>query len=219
MAPEYKKKYGFSSFWPPLLVLVIMVGIGELLTARYRLMSRTAFVIVLVCALLLEGYTLVEERHSHFRRAFAATVLLVAAVTAIEIEGVANLIRLLLSGDPNIHGSLMLVSGAYYWAANVLAFSLWFWLIDRGGPHVRAAGRDRRADFFFPEMAAGELGNPQWSPNLVEYIYLAFTNATAFSPTDTLPLSTRARALMMAESVISLVIIALVLARSVNILK
>jgi hypothetical protein len=73
----------------------------------------------------------------------------------------------------------------------VLTFGLWYWLIDRGGPHMRGRHAGGHAEFLFPEMTA-EDADPQWRPGLGEYMDLAFTNATAFSPTDTFPLSSRA---------------------------
>lgn len=219
MAPLVKAKYAFSLFWAPLLVLGIIVAAGELLSGRYRFFSAGAAIALVVLAIVLEAYTLYEERHLRFSHALYATVLFVTLVTVVEIAGVAHLIALLLSGGKDIHGPFLLASGAYFWGSNVMAFGLWYWLIDRGGPHKRAANEGQDLpDFFFPEMAAGDFAAREWTPGLSEYMYLAFTNATAFSPTDTLPLTPRARGLMTAESIISLIVIALVTARAVNIL-
>lgn len=217
MAPLIKAKYAFSVFWAPVLVLGIILVAGELLTGRYRFLSGTAVIVVVVLIITLETYTLYEERHLRFAHALFATVLFVTLATALELFGVFHLIQLLLAEDENIHGAELLASGAYFWTSNVLVFGLWYWLIDRGGPHARSVNHPKPPDFFFPETAAGV--QAQWMPGLTEYMYLAFTNATAFSPTDTLPLSGRARAFMTAESIISLVVIALVTARAVNILK
>lgn len=94
---------------------------------------------------------------------------------------------------------------------------LWYWTLDRGGPAARGLTRHSRPDFLFAQMTI-EQGDESWSPGFIDYLFLAFTNATAFSPTDTLPLSGRAKLLMMAQSGISLLTIALVAARAVNIL-
>lgn len=213
-----KQKFQYSLFWAPLSVLAVTVVAGLLLSNRYRPLSATASGAVIVLAAALEVYTYFEETHARYNRALFATIVLVMAVTVLEIFGVAHLISVLITNGKNIEGTPLLASGAYLWASNILAFGLWFWLIDRGGPHDRQIHATAPADFFFPEMAAGEFVSADWSPGLMEYMYLAFTNATAFSPTDTLPLTPRARLFMTAESLLSLVIIALVLARAVNIL-
>lgn len=103
------------------------------------------------------------------------------------------------------------------WFTNVVLFALWFWNVDRGGPAARGlvAGSN---DFLFPQMLQGCPADPHWLPGFIDYLYLSFTNATAFSPSDTLPLSARGKLLMMGEVSISLLTIALVAARAVNIL-
>lgn len=219
VSPYLKKEYAYSLFWVPIGILTVILLAGQLLTGRYRFLSTTTAILILAFAVGLEIYTYLEEHRKRLRRALFATVVLVATVTIVEIDGVVNLILLLVTGGRSIHGPPLLLSGLYYWASNVLAFGLWFWLIDRGGPPMRAQASEGPAEFFFPEMAAGDIVQNGWAPGLAEYLYLAFTNATAFSPTDTLPLSSRARLLMTAESVISLVIIALITARAVNILS
>lgn len=213
-----KRKYDFSLSWPPILVLGIILIAGLLLGGRYRFFSPSAAVLLLGIAASLAIYTFYAENHSKVDQALVATALLVASVTVVQIVGVTHLLTLLFSGAQSVRGTQLLASGVYFWACNVLTFALWYWLIDRGGPHVRARRSFGRAEFFFPEMAAGDFAIAKWTPGLTEYMYLAFTNATAFSPTDTLPLSSRARLLMTVESGMSLIIIALVAARAVNIL-
>ena len=101
---------------------------------------------------------------------------------------------------------------------NVIVFALWFWSTDRGGPPTCGLVKLAKADFLFAQMTLNDRELRDWLPGFVDYFFLAFTNATAFSPTDTLPLSQRAKLLMMAEAMISLLTIALVAARAVNIL-
>jgi hypothetical protein len=97
-------------------------------------------------------------------------------------------------------------------------FSLWFWELDRGGAAERAAGTAIAPSFGFPEEAFPDLVPEGWMPRYPDYLYLSFTNATAFSPTDTLPLRTWAKLAMMGESVISLITAILVIARAINVL-
>jgi uncharacterized membrane protein len=117
-----------------------------------------------------------------------------------------------------ITATILLGRGAAVWVANVIIFSLWYWQVDRGGPAERAAGSPIRPSFAFPENATPELAPAGWRPAYPDYLYLAYTNATAFSPTDTLPVRRWAKLTMMVESTLSLVIAILVIARAINIL-
>src|SRR5439155_7990760 len=109
----------------------------------------------------------------------------------------------------------LLLNGCAIWFTNVIVFALWYWEIDRGGPAARANARAVHPDFLFAQMAAPELADHDWEPTFIDYLYLSFTNSTAFSPTDTLPLSRWAKLAMMFQSAVSLVTVALVVARAV----
>jgi uncharacterized membrane protein len=110
-------------------------------------------------------------------------------------------------------------SAACLWITNVLVFALWYWRLDAGGPHARAGrGAHTEGDFFFPQMMEGAPGPPGWSPRFVDYLFIAFNNSTAFSPTDTPVLSRWAKVLTMLQSLISLVIVAVLASRAVGLL-
>jgi len=128
---------------------------------------------------------------------------------------VAGLIDGTLSDDPPV----LLGSGAAIWLTNVTVFALWFWEFDRGGPAARAHAREPLPDFLFVQMQNRDLAPADWEPEFLDYLYLSFTNATAFSPTDVMPMTRWAKTLMMAESALSLITAALVIARAVNVLK
>ena len=98
-------------------------------------------------------------------------------------------------------------------------FGLWYWELDRGGPAARAEARRRYPDFMFPQMANPDLAPPDWTARFFDYLWLSYTNATAFSPTDVMPLSRWAKQLMLLQSAVSLSTVALVVARAVNILR
>jgi uncharacterized membrane protein len=112
---------------------------------------------------------------------------------------------------------VLLQGAALIWVANVLTFAVWYWEIDGGGPARRHRAAHEPTDFLFPQVAAAdpELAKG-WSPRFVDYVFLAFNTSTAFSPTDTLVLSRRAKALMMIQSLISLLVIAVLAARAIN---
>ena len=110
------------------------------------------------------------------------------------------------------------MSGAVLWLTNVLVFAVWYWELDRGGPVQRFAHPDGPVDLLFPQMASPEFAHPGWRPGFADYLYMSLTNATAFSPTDTMPLTHTAKAVMGVQSVTALLTVALVVARAVNIL-
>lgn len=128
------------------------------------------------------------------------------------------LITSLVRGDEKSAGQLLL-KAVTVWSTNVIAFGLWFWGFDRGGPVRRLLADPPPPDFQFPQLENPQLAEPGWHPSLVDYIYISFTNSIAFSPTDAMPLTRRAKLLMLAESAISAVTVLLVAARAVNIVK
>ncbi|MBV8067438.1 MAG: hypothetical protein JO113_05650 [Candidatus Eremiobacteraeota bacterium] len=105
------------------------------------------------------------------------------------------------------------------WSGNVLIFTLVYWLVDCGGPDARLSGRVKHPDFVFPAMDDPEHARPNWQPSIVDYLFLGFTTSTAFSPTEAMPFTSRAKLLVVLQSTIALITIAIVAARTINILK
>jgi hypothetical protein len=136
-----------------------------------------------------------------------ANAVLVLAVVASLIEGEEK------------SGAQLLLKAVTVWATNVIAYGLWYWGLDRGGPVRRLRPHPPAPDFQFPQMENPQLAPPRWQPELIDYIYVSFTNSIAFSPTDAMPLTRRAKLLMLSESAISAVTLLLVAARAVNIFK
>ncbi|HEY0543495.1 MAG TPA: hypothetical protein VGD53_34390 [Actinoallomurus sp.] len=129
------------------------------------------------------------------------------------------LVRNLINGSAGNSAGALLATGAAIWGTNVIAFALWYWELDRGGPAARAKGGNPYPDFLFTQMTAPEVAPPNWEPAFLDYLYLSFTNATAFSPTDVMPLSRWSKMMMLCQSAVSIVAIALVISRAVNIFK
>jgi len=145
-----------------------------------------------------------------------ATIALAAAMTIATVVGIAVLIVDILDTNLIVTANSILGRGAALWVTNVIAFSFWYWIFDRGGPGERAAGSGIAPSFAFPENATPELAPDGWQPRYHDYLYLSFTNATAFSPTDTLPVQAWAKMAMLAESVLSLITAIMVIARVIN---
>jgi hypothetical protein len=154
-----------------------------------------------------------------------STVLRSGSLALIGLLSIANgwsagrLVYGLVTTTETADAPHLLLSGGAIWLVNVIAFALWYWEFDRDGPVGRMMGTRPYPDFQFPQMENPQLAPPEWEPRFADYFYTSFTNATAFSPTDVMPLSRWAKLTMLAQSAISLTTVALVVARAVNILK
>jgi uncharacterized membrane protein len=144
--------------------------------------------------------------------------LFTLSILAVVTMGLAASIALLVTGvlSGSIKAGFLLRSAALLWFTNILVFALWYWEVDGGGPHKRQHAGHQAADFMFPQQVDGN--KTGWAPQFFDYLFVAFTGATALSPADTFPLTQPAKLLMMAEAVLSLVVIVLLAARAVNIL-
>ncbi len=132
--------------------------------------------------------------------------------TLLLVAVIASLVR----GDEKSGGQLLL-KAVVVWGTNSITYGLWFWSLDRGGPVTRLQADPPPPDWQFPQMENPELAEPGWEPRLLDYQYVSFTNSIAFSPTDAMPLTRRAKLLMLSEATVSSVTILLVAARAVNI--
>ena len=148
-----------------------------------------------------------------------ASMAVVAAITVDNGFSAGFLDYDILTGKASGDATGLLASGAAIYLTNIIAFGIWYWELDRGGPFARAAAASPYPDFLFPQMSSPELAPPHWAPRFLDYLYVSFTNVVAFSPTDTMPLSRWAKTLMAAQSVVALSTTALVIARAVNVLK
>jgi len=142
---------------------------------------------------------------------------LVAVISVANARSLLLLLRALLAGTTQ-NGRTLLLDALNIWATNVVVFSLWYWALDRGGPSLGSTDHQGPAEFIFPQMTSGETAAADSKPGFVDYLFLSFCTSTAFSPTDTMPLTARMKLLMMLESIVSLLTLALVAARAVNIL-
>jgi uncharacterized membrane protein len=168
-----------------------------------------------ILVVLVVGNPFRINRESTVLRVLA--LALVSLATVATFWSVAQLSYDMVKGD-KINAVTLVGNGAAIWLTNVIVFALWYWEFDRGGPAARANNRRTRPDFLFPQMSTPELAHEDWEPEFPDYFYVSFTNAAAFSPTDTMPLSRWAKMAMMFQSAISLITVVLVIARAVNVL-
>jgi hypothetical protein len=198
------------------VALAIIALIAVQLTLRNDLVFQPWFLmpsleVALLVVLVIANPTRITRESAILR--FAGLALVGVASVATLWSG-WRLARGLVTGD--IGGTYVLLGAISVWATNVIVAALWYWELDRGGPAARAHARNPYPDFLFPQMTAPELARKDWEPTFPDYLFLSFTNTTAFSPTDTLPLSRWAKMAMMVQSAASILLVALVVARAVN---
>jgi len=204
--------------WPAQLTAIIAIALQ--LTLPNRLTVGPTWLLPSLEAAMVIGLVLSTKRlkieENHPRRRVIAIVM-IALVTAANILSLYLLTHYLLHHHVE-SGKQLIGSGVLIWLTNFLIFALWYWELDRGGPGRRAQGHDGPPDFLFPQMADDRVEPIDWRPHFVDYLYVSLTNATAFSPTDTMPLTPMAKGVMGAQSLVSLVTIGLIVSRAVNIL-
>ncbi len=204
---------------PAALAVIVLWVLERGLPQRFRLFpfgfDALLFGMVLI-PMLAVGLT--AGRRSWLRIERVTTWLFVGAVGTITLANLVVLIEEMLFGQGKLTAIELLASGIAIWVSNVVTFSLAFWHVDRGGPEARLNRLAIRADWFFPQEGVPDAVRPDWRPTFIDYLFLGFSTATAFSPTGAIPLSARAMLLMMLESSISLLTIAVIAARAINIL-
>lgn len=204
-------------FWPAQASVLAAIGLQLLLPPR--LTVGPVWLVPSLEGALLIGLAAATPRelegHHQLRRAVALG--LTAFVSIANIYSLVELSKYLLHHNVT-DGHTLIISGMLIWLTNFIIFGLWYWEIDRGGPGKRAAGHDEAPDFLFPQMNDDHIMPPGWRPKFIDYAYLSLTNATAFSPTDTMPLTAMAKAVMGTQSTVSFVTIGLIVSRSINIL-
>jgi hypothetical protein len=211
-----------ESRWPPVAAVLVFMAFN--IALRIWLPSQAAVRLpwlvpaiegVLLVVLITSNPTAPVERQRLRRVALALVGLLVVAALWATVLLVVDLIR--GTGVTN-SPSKLLASGAVVWLGNNLAFALLYWLMDGGGPIARSH-RSAAVDFAFTQHMSPELAGPGWRPVFLDYLHLGFTNSTAFSPTDVMPLTHRAKYAMLVQSTVSLALFGLVVARAVNAFK
>jgi hypothetical protein len=205
--------------WPSILAITAVIAVQLLLPDRLILHPRwllPSVEIALAAGLVVANPVRLQRTHPVLR---VGSLGLVAAMTVANAGSAVLLIARLLGGTAGHDAASLIGNGAAIYATNIIAFGLWYWELDRGGPMSRANGDRQHADFLFAQMGQPDIAPRNWEPSFLDYLYLSYTNATAFSPTDTLPLSRWAKMLMLVQSAIALSTVALVVARAVNILR
>ena len=225
---------GESPLWPTAAIVTAAIlyadlpqrfilgrAAGVFSVVRWLVPGLTALVLIALLA-SVPGGRLVQrlgwrEHRLHVTRRWLALAM-IAVVSAANAASIILLVHLLVNGA-HANAPTLLRAAVHMWVVNVLLFGLWFWQLDGGGPVARPACGPADRDFLFPQQSEEVLLETGWRPMFLDYLYVSFTNATAFSPTDAMPLSRWAKMLMLVQSAISLTLAVMVVARAVNILK
>jgi uncharacterized membrane protein len=206
--------------WPALLTIFAVLFLITALPERVRLFPMWftyGIGIAVLASIAAVGLMAATPRWRRIER--TGVLLFVVVKGAANLASLAYLIDLMVRGSVEVGGLTLLASSTAVWATNVLVFSLLYWQIDRGGPEARMAHARPKPDWLFPqEGAPAEDVPPGWRPAFVDYLYLGYSTGTAFSTTDAMPLTSRAKLLMMLESTISLLTVVVVASRAINIL-
>jgi hypothetical protein len=204
--------------WPALATVGAALGLYFALPGKFVLGPK--WVLPMLEAALLIPLTITnpvrltrETRVSRF-----ASLALIAIISLFNAFSLGLLVHSILNGA-KFTGHQLILSAIAIWSTNVLVFALWYWELDRGGPVARACGDAGRPDFLFVQMGPSDVGDRDWMPGFVDYLYTSFTNCTAFSPTDTMPVSQWTKMLMLLQASVSLVTVAVVASRAVGILS
>jgi hypothetical protein len=203
----------------PACTILALVAILATLPVRYRVLPPgfdVAIGVVLAVTLLVANFVPMASISRRLEPYFVGAFGLF--VTILEVLVLAQLLRDMASRQQTVGAISLLTTAVGVWISNVVIFSLIYWQLDRGGPSGRSANWTGRRDFSFPRGEPDDGVPAGWQPSFADYLFLAFTASTAFSPTDVLPLTPRAKMLMMAESLIALVTVVAVAARAINVL-
>jgi hypothetical protein len=206
-----------------LVTLLVFVALAVVSWAEgWELLSLPWWVWLLVAVpvLLLAIDVSMSQRGAGLVRSREAALALLGLLFVGNVTALGILVAgLVTTRAADLGGGELLLTGFAIWSANVMVFALAFWEVDAGGPARRLHSPSRMAtDFQFPQDQDGQPDDNVWQPQVWDYVYVSLTNSIAFSPTDTMPLTLRAKAMMGAESAISAITILLVAARAVNIL-
>jgi len=221
MIPAWRRPTEGEARWQAALAVAFAVALQYPLPGRLVLLHPVWLLPTLEGLLLVALIAANPRRINRESRAIRLLGLTLAALLSLaNAWSVARLVIGLVNGGTvgSAPGPL-LVTGGIIWLTNVIVFALWYWEFDRGGPVARANADRMYPDFLFAQMTSPQLAPPEWEPAFSDYLYLSFTDAAAFSPTDVLPMSRWAKMGMTAQATVSIVTVALVVARAVNILR
>ncbi len=220
--PAWLRPGNPESRWPVLVALLAAIAMQRAIPERYTVVPRWPLIAMEVLLLLVLLVINPNRLTRPTKVGKAATLLLLAAITVDNTASAVVLDYHILTGKVSNDPAVLLGSGAAVFINNVIVFGIWYWEIDLGGPFARSGLKEPKRmfpDFMFPQMDKREFAPDDWKPRFLDYLYVSVTNVMAFSPTDTMPLTHRAKAMMAVQAWVAVTTVALVFARAVNVLR
>lgn len=199
--------------WPAFLALLLIVVAYSAISKQLAPFLRFVIPAIVTAGILLIALAITRGRHLLVR---PIVLILIGVITLAEVVSTLLLVSILPRGG--IEPADLLRDAALIWIINVVTFALWYWEIDGGGPLMREVRPHEAKDFLFPQQASGR-PEKKWTPRFIDYLFLAFNHSTAFSPTDTAVLSRRAKVLVMIQAALSLMAVAVLIAKAINSLR
>jgi hypothetical protein len=204
--------------WPMASAVLAAIVLTILLPSAIRVGPRWLLPVlegVLLVIVIVADPVRINRRSREIR---TVSIVLVSVLVVGTLWSTGLLIDDLIRGGPETNSATdLLAAGTAIWVSNIIAFALLYWEVDGGGAAARAHRIPEHGDFAFPQHSNPRLAQPSWRPRFIDYLYLGYTNATAFSPTDVMPLAPWAKMTMAVQSFISIAILGLVIARAVNV--
>ncbi len=211
-APEVEEDIAGVARWPATLAVLLIGTIFFFISSKYTV-GPSWVVLAVTAALLIPLWATRRRGMHHWTRAIALALNGVLTL-AVASSAILLLVRLSTGETQSL---ALLRDASLIWGVNIVVFALWYWNLDAGGPAKRHPGKHASSDFAFPQQQQDDDGEVEgWSPGFTDYLFLAFNTSTVFSPTDTLVLARRMKVLMMLQSAISLLIVAVLAARAIN---
>ena len=205
--------------WTPALAILVVLFLLIVLPHHVQVLPVWVFHVTALAVLVVMAAVTLNPANTLWQRIERMLIiLLTAAYIANTIAELADMIGIIMLHPSKSNAFSLLSSSVAIWVANVLTFSMLYWQIDRGGPYARASKLSVKPDWLFPQATAPEDVPPDWRPLFPDYLFLGYNTATAFSPTDAMPLTRRAKMLMMLESTISLLTLVIIVSHAINVL-
>lgn len=212
------KHHAHDPVWHAQVIMLFAIAFQLVLPNDFSLGG--SYVIPSLELVLLGALSVTTPRERIFRSLVRSVnvILLIVVTTVANIYALGHVVDRLLSSNHITDGRALILAAINIYLTNIIIFALWYWEIDGGGPGERQRIQRHEQDFLFPQHRNERYKHPEWRPTFIDYLYVSSTNAMAFSPSDTMPLSRRAKMMMLVQSTLSLITIALVAARAVSIL-
>jgi uncharacterized membrane protein len=218
--PSWRRPTEAESRWPAFVSVVVIIAGQTWVVASLSLRPTWLYPVIAGMLLLTSVAVYIPSQAEPGRALRALSLGLMAVLIVANVIGVVQLVRGVFAGS-HLGPSGLLFAGATLWAVNVAVFALTYWELDGNGPEARADGYRDYPDLVFPQQQQDQQGlaPTDWKPSFPDYLYVSLTSATAFSPTDAMPYSKRAKLVMGTESTLSFVIVAMLVARAINIAR